>query len=438
MSKIEIVKAEKDSIAEEMGIQSGDLLIGINDKSIADVFDYRYAISAEYIELLIEKPDGEQWLLEIDKDEDEDLGLEFDCGLMDSSKHCANKCVFCFIDQLPKGMRSTLYFKDDDARLSFLQGNYVTLTNMSDSDIERMIFYHLSPINISVHTTDPDLRVFMLKNPQAVKLVEQLKKFSNAGLDMNFQVVLCPEINDKEHLDKTISDLSQFIPRGKSLSVVPVGISKYREENGLMNMPPFSKDAAAEVLVQIHGWQDKLKKQFGTSFVFAADEFYITAEQEIPPYEHYEDFPQLENGVGMIALMQREFDGEIYDLSIKKLNRNLTIATGAAAYGFIAGLAKELTERIKGLTINVVEIRNDFFGELITVSGLLTGCDIINQLKERELGDFLLIPINTLRDGEAVFLDDVTVQDLERELKIRVVIVDNNGADFIRNILEDI
>ncbi len=300
-----ITEVEKDSIAEELGIEPGDFLRGIDGQEMKDVFDYRYAVHDEELTLLIQKADGEEWELEIEKDEHEDLGLVFESGLMDKARSCSNKCIFCFIDQLPPAMRETLYFKDDDSRLSFLSGNYVTLTNMTDEDFAHILFYHLSPINISVHTTDPELRRFMLKNPRSEFLMAQLQKLYDANIEMNFQIVLCKGVNDGAQLDKTISDLAAFIPHGRSLSVVPVGITQFRD--GLYPMEPFTKEEAIGVVRQVEAWQEKLKAEKGTAFVFAADEFYLKAGLKIPLASAYEDFPQIENGVGMLALMRKEF-----------------------------------------------------------------------------------------------------------------------------------
>ncbi|MDR2904067.1 MAG: DUF512 domain-containing protein [Clostridiales bacterium] len=430
-NKYTVAGVQKNSIAEEMEIEPGDLLLAINQKEIADIFDYRYLIQDSDIELLIEKPDGEQWLLEIEKEPEEDLGLIFESGLMDEAKSCRNKCIFCFIDQLPKGLRETLYFKDDDSRLSFLQGNYVTLTNMSDADLERIVYYHLSPINISVHTTDLSLRRFMLKNPNAEKLLAQIEKLKNAGITMNFQIVLVKGVNDGAHLDQTIADLSAYIPNARSLSVVPVGITKYRAENGLPEMPPFLKEDAQTVLAQVRGWQKKFQKKFGTSFVFAADEFYLKAEAPVPEASAYEDFPQIENGVGMIAMTRQSFFDRLAEIPPFSADKTISVATGKAGYALMRALANGLTEKAKGLKINVWCIENEFFGEHITVSGLLTGRDIIGQLTGQPLGDALLIPENALRAGETVLLDDVTVEDIAEKLGLPVMPLSADGAEWI-------
>ncbi len=426
-----IIKVEPLSIAEEMGIEKGDILLAVNDSEIQDIFDYRYAIKDEYIEVLIEKHFGEEWLLEIEKDIDEDLGIVFESGLMDCAKSCKNKCIFCFIDQLPKGMRETLYFKDDDSRLSFLQGNYVTLTNMSEKDLDRIIFYHLSPINISVHATNPELRRFMLKNPNSEKLKYYMDKIAAGNIEMNYQVVLCNGINDGEHLDKTISDLSEYIPHGKSLSIVPVGISKYRDR--LYPLTPFGKEDARKVIEQVNYWQKKIKEKHKTSFVYASDEFYLTAGYDFPEVDYYEDFPQIENGVGMAASFRNEFYNEIDKLRIVKQMEKMSIVTGRAAEGLMKELCGEIQKRF-GININVYAVNNDFFGHNITVSGLLTGNDIIKTLSGKDLGRKLLIPKNALKRDEDIFLDDISLMDMESSLNIKIESVENTGADFINAI----
>jgi len=429
-----ITHVEKNSIAEELGIEPGDMLLTINGKPVLDVFDYRYLIQDEYLVLGIKTKQGEKCSVEIEKDYSEDLGIEFESGLMDDAKSCRNRCIFCFIDQLPKGMRETLYFKDDDSRLSFLQGNYVTLTNMKKADIERIMFYHLSPINVSVHTTDMELRKKMLNNRFAGDLMEKLDMLKSASIDMNFQIVLCRGINDGAVLEKTISDLSKYYPHGKSLSIVPVGITRYRE--GLYEMKPFDKDSSDDVLNIAGKWQKKLKKELGSAFVFAADEFYLNAGADFPKYEEYEDFPQIENGVGMISLMRYEFDEYIRTLENVRIMRVVSIATGTAAYDFIKKLAQKLEEKFKGLKINVYAIKNDFFGGKISVSGLLTGRDIISQLKQKELGDFLCLPKNLLRNGETVLLDDTDITDIEKSLNTKVRITGESGSDFIKAVID--
>ena len=424
------------SIAEELEIEAGDELVAINDQPIEDIFDYQYYVEDEYIEVLIRKPDGEEWLLEIDKDPDEDLGIVFENGLMDDYRSCHNKCIFCFIDQMPKGMRETLYFKDDDSRLSFLQGNYITLTNMSDADVERIIKYNLSPINISFQTTNPELRCKMLNNRFAGQALEKVKKFYDAGIIMNGQIVLCKGVNDGEELERSIRDLYEYLPYLESVSVVPVGLSKFRD--GLYPLEPFTKEDAIEVLNVIHRWQEKAFAEYELHFIHASDEWYLLADMELPKEESYDGYLQLENGVGMLRLFMDEFEDGLQQLmEDKKIiqNEEISIVTGRLSYPCMKAAAKRLEEVTEGLTIHVHAIRNDFFGENITVSGLLTGTDIMAQGKELPLGERMLLPENVLRSGEQVLLDDYTVQDLEKTLQVPVNIVKSSGYDFINTIL---
>lgn len=433
-----VEKVFPGSIAEEMEITPGDALLEINGHKIEDIFDYQYYTQDEYIEILVRKPSGEEWLLEIDKGYDEDLGITFENGLMDDYRSCHNKCIFCFIDQMPKGMRDTLYFKDDDSRLSFLQGNYVTLTNMSDEDVDRIIRYNLSPINVSFQTTNPELRCKMLNNRFAGQALEKAWKLAQAGIIMNGQIVLCKGVNDGAELDRSIRDLSAYLPNLESVSVVPVGLSKYRD--GLYPLEPFTKEDAKDVLRIIHGWQDKIYPEYGTHFVHASDEWYILAEEELPPEEQYDGYLQLENGVGMLRLLLDEFAEAMEEDRINGRQmraKHITLATGRLAYRFIKQMAKQMEERYEGLQIDVIAIRNDFFGEMITVSGLLTGQDIMAQLKDRDLGEKLLLPQNVLKSGEPVFLDDYTLDDIEKALQVRIDIVKSSGRDFIEAILSD-
>ena len=437
-----IKKVDEGSIAWEMEIEPGDILLKINDEEIEDIFDYQFMIQEEYIEVLVQKPDGEEWLLEIDKDEQEDLGIEFENGLMDDYRSCHNKCIFCFIDQMPKGMRETLYFKDDDSRLSFLQGNYVTLTNMSEHDVNRIIKYHLGPINISFQTMNPELRCMMLHNRFAGDALKKVDLFYEAGIEMNGQIVLCKGINDGRELDFSIRELTKYYPCLQSVSVVPVGLSKYRE--GLYPLEPFTKEDAKEVIGLIKKWQDYMYEKYGMHFIHASDEWYLLAEEELPSEERYDGYLQLENGVGMLTLLKDEFkeamqtavhQKKLYrDLSDGK-TRRLTLATGKLAYRTICDLAAQMMKAFEWLDLNVVAIRNDFFGERITVSGLLTGQDLIAQLKDLPLGDKLLLPQNVLRSGENYFLDDITVLQLEEALQVRVDIVKSSGQDFVETVL---
>ena len=431
-------KIETGSIAEELEIESGDVLLEINGNKIEDIFDYQYYIQDEYIEVLIRKQSGEEWLLEIDKDYDEDLGITFENGLMDDYRSCHNKCIFCFIDQMPQGMRDTLYFKDDDSRLSFLQGNYVTLTNMSDDDIERIIKYHLSPINVSFQTTNPELRCKMLNNRFAGEALKKAWKLAEAGITMNGQIVLCKGVNDGAELERSIRDLANYLPTLESVSVVPVGLSKFRE--GLYPLEPFTKEDAKEVLKTIHQWQDKLYPEYGLHFIHASDEWYIMADEELPCEERYDGYLQLENGVGMLRLLLDEFDEAFEEIKHEKERicsigkRELSIATGMLAYRFIKEMADKIMAEFDNITIHVYPIKNDFFGEMITVSGLLTGQDLKTQLTGQILGERLLLPQNILKSGEPVFLDDMTTGELEKALQVSIDIVKSSGKDFIDSI----
>lgn len=436
----------QDSIAEEMEIEPGDILLEINGEKMEDVFDYRYLIKDEYIEVLIRKADGEEWLLEIDKEYDEELGIEFENGLMSEYRSCSNKCIFCFIDQMPPGMRETLYFKDDDSRLSFLQGNYITLTNMKPEDVDRIVRMNLAPINISVQTTNPELRCRMLNNRFAGEKLKFLNMLYENHIEMNGQVVLCKNVNDGLELERTIHDLSQFLPFMRSVSVVPAGITKYRD--GLFPLELFTKEEAGKVIDLIEGYQKDCFEQYGLHFIHASDEWYIIADREFPEEERYDGYIQLENGVGMMRLFIDEFyeameelvHGENYEKLANNAARVLTMATGRLTYPVIREFADILMEKFSALKINVYDIRNDFFGETITVSGLITGQDLIKQLlQNRELGanlgDVLLIPSNMLRMGEQVFLDDVTVQDVEKALQMKVIATESGGRELIEAVL---
>lgn len=437
--KKHIVKTvREDGIAKEMGIESGDAVLAINDTEIEDIFDYRFLVQDEYIEVLVEKTDGQQWLLEVDKEPDEDLGIEFESGLMDEYRSCRNKCIFCFIDQMPKGMRETLYFKDDDSRLSFLQGNYVTLTNMSQRDIERICRYRLSPINISFQTMNPRLRCRMLNNRFAGEALKKVDVLNEADIQMNGQIVLCKGVNDGQELDFSIRELMKYLPNLQSVSVVPVGLSRYRE--GLYPLEPFEKEDAEAVLELIHGYQKICFEKYGIHFVHASDEWYFLAGRELPEEERYDGYLQLENGVGMMRLLLDGFHAELDRIKKKipdGIRREVSIATGRMAYPCILSMAQELMEICPGLTVHVYAVRNDFFGERITVSGLLTGQDIIAQLKDQRLGSRLFLPCNVLRSGEDIFLDDLHVSEAEKALQIPISIVKSSGRDFVASLLEE-
>lgn len=428
-----IAWVEPGSIAEELGLEPGDAIEEINGNEIEDIFDYQYYVEDEYLDVLILTKDGEECVLEIEKDEDEDLGITFESSLMDEYHSCCNKCMFCFIDQMPPGMRDTLYFKDDDSRLSFLQGNYITLTNMRDKDIERVIKYHLSPINISVHTTNPELRCKMLHNRFAGEALKKVDRLYEGGITMNGQIVLCKGINDGEELERSIRDLMKYAPQLQSVSVVPVGLSKYRD--GLYPLLPFTKEDAKEVLHIIHKWQKKAYEEFGIHFIHGGDEWYILAEEELPKEERYDGYLQLENGVGMLRLLMNEFEEGYERLNGDERDREVSIATGFLAYPYIQRMADRIMEKYPKSKLHVYGIRNDFFGELITVSGLITGQDLIGQLKGKALGEKLLLPCNMLRIEEQDFLDDVTLQDVKDALQVPVDIVKSSGQDFIDAVL---
>ena len=427
------------SIAEEMEIEAGDVLVSINGNEIEDVFDYHYMVNDEYLEVLIRKADGEEWELEIEKEYNEDLGIEFENGLMDDYKSCTNNCIFCFIDQMPPGMRETLYFKDDDSRLSFLQGNYITLTNMKDKDLERIIHYHLAPINISVQTTNPELRCMMLHNRFAGDALKKIDRLYEAGIQMNGQIVLCKGVNDGEELERSIRDLTKYLPYMESVSVVPVGLSKYRD--GLYPLEPFTKEDAIEVIETIEKWQNICMEEHDMHFVHASDEWYMLAERPLPEEDSYDGYLQLENGVGMMRLLMNEFidaledakDSEYKESVMKVLEEDfdghhkVSLVTGRLAAPFLREMADAFMKEFPGYEVEVVDIRNDFFGEQITVSGLITGQDLLAQTKEKELGNVLAIPCNMLRMGERVFLDDVTVEDVENALQVPVLIVKSSG-----------
>ncbi len=421
---VTVKSVASNSIAEKYGIGAGDIIKKINGKDINDYLDYMYASAADVIE--IELADR---VVTAENPEFLPFGAEFETLLIDEARSCRNKCIFCFIDQLPPNMRESCYFKDDDYRLSFLQGNYVTLTNISDEDIDRIIDYNIPRINVSVHTTNPELRCKMLNNKFAGKIMDQLKRFSGSGVLINCQIVLCPGYNDKKELDNTISDIFSLGDAVESLSVVPVGISAYRD--GLTPLEAFDKASSKEVIWQISRWQRKAKKERGINFVYAADEFYITAEEEIPSWQEYDGFPQIENGVGLCASLEWEFNDAIEDRKKLRVKTPKTIVTGKLAFDFVS----KLISKVNSPRINIFSIKNNFFGEKITVSGLVTATDIISQLQGKELGKELLIPISMLRHDENVFLDNLTSTDIETALGVKVVVVENDGFDLLEKLL---
>ncbi len=432
-----IKSVEPGSIAEELGIQPGDRLISINGTVIEDVFDYRYLTDDEELTLLVySAEEDDEFECDIEKDADEDLGLEFEAGLMDEYRHCSNKCIFCFIDQMPPGMRETLYFKDDDARLSFLQGNYVTLTNMSAKDVERICFYRLSPINVSIHTTNPELRCKMLHNRFAGDALKKIDTFCEAGIEINGQIVLCKGWNDGAELDRTLGDIEKYLPNLVSLSVVPVGLTKFRE--GLCPLEPFGPEESAVVIDQIEKWQQYYYDKYGTRIVYASDEWYLKAGREIPAQEFYEGFPQMENGVGMVRSLLDEFEEAIAaDDSGRIMKGHFTFVTGKLIEPVLRTLTDRITAKYPETITEVVGIRNDFFGNMITVAGLVTGQDILAQLKDRQLGDYIIMPSSMLRAGESVLLDDLTVEDLQKALQTNIRIVKSGGSALIDVLCSD-
>ena len=425
---------EPSSLAEEAGLIAGDKIISINGNDFHDILEYRF-LTAEYeVELEVLKNNGKRERIIIENDY-EDLGIEFCSSLIDKPQSCRNKCIFCFIDQLPKGMRETVYFKDDDTRLSFLQGNYVTLTNMSDDDIDRLIKMRISPINISVHTTNPSLREKMLCNKNAGKVYDIMKRFRDYNIYMNCQIVLCRGYNDEKELDRTIKDLSDLYPYVESVSVVPVGLTAYRE--GLCELLAYDKESSKKVLNQVTAWQDKLYKTIGTRFVYLSDEFYINSGVNIPDAMEYEGFPQIENGVGLIASMYDEFSEGIKKIGVKKKERTVSLVTGELAFGFIKDLCTQLEEKINGLKINVYPIKNNFFGGGVNVAGLVVATDILEQIKDLQLGEEMFIPSSMLKADEDVFLDNISLSELSQKLGVSINTIDNDGFDFIEKVTKE-
>lgn len=431
--KAVVKSVEYDSIAYDAGIEAGDIIDNISGHKFSDILDFKYLTSDDYYVVGVHKKNGDYEEIEIYNDYYEQFGVEFENALIDEPRRCHNKCIFCFMDQLPPNVRETMIFKDDDVRLSFLQGNYVTLTNLSEKDIQRIIDMRVSPINVSVHATDGEVRKMMLHNKNADKVLDIMKRFADGGIIMNAQIVLCPGVNDGEILRKSIEDLSSLMPYIHSTSVVPVGISKHRK--GLYELTPVTKEIATEVLDIIKEYSDRLYKQFGTRMIYAADEFYIMAERDIPPYEEYEGFPQIENGVGMMANLEYEINLALEEETNSSDNKKY-IATGAIAYNHINKFVNKIRNKHPNIDVEVYSIRNDFFGDKITVTGLVCGRDIINQLKDKNLNGTLLLARNMFKADSMIFLDDTTLEDVEKELGIKVRVVENDGYDFVQSVLE--
>lgn len=430
---VKIADVIPNSHSSKCGILPNDLLLSINGNEINDVLDYRFYLTERKLTLLLSR-NGTEYTANIKKGEYDDIGLEFETYLMDSKKSCKNKCVFCFIDQLPKGMRDTLYFKDDDARLSFLMGNYITLTGLNDSDVDRIIKMHMSPVNISVHTTNPELRCKMMNNRFAGKSLYYLKRFAENNITMNCQIVLCKGLNDGDELINTMHDLAALYPAVNSVSIVPAGLTKHRD--GLYPLEPFTPKETQKIIQKVQNFALLCKKEYGSSIFFCGDEMYLKAGLDIPPPEYYEDFSQIENGVGMIASMLEEFEYAFEDLDeTPVLPRRVSIATGNAAFPFISSLARKLENRFDGLTVNVYNINNNFFGENITVAGLITGIDLSEQLKSKDLGSTLFIPRVMLESECKMFLDSMELQEVLEKLNTEISVVPNDGEIFLRKIL---
>jgi len=422
---------EPESYADEAGLKKGDRIISINGNDFRDILEYRFLTSEYEVVLEVIKENGDREEITIENDY-EDLGIEFENSLIDTAQSCRNKCIFCFIDQLPPGMRETVYFKDDDTRLSFLQGNYVTLTNMSDEDIDRLIKMRISPINISVHTTNPELRVKMLSNKNAAKILDIMKKFAKNGIYMNCQIVLCRGYNDGDELDRTVLELASLYPYVQSVSAVPVGLTAYRD--GLCELLAYDAKSSYEVIRQIEKHQERLIKKIGTRLIYLSDEFYINAKIPIPKPESYEGFPQIENGVGLVASMREEFYNGICEVKSRKLKKTVSLVTGELAYEFILELSQKLCDIFEGLKINVYPIKNNFFGGGVNVSGLVVGEDIEEQLEKKEIGEELFIPSSMLRAEEDVFLDNTTLLQLSEKLNVKIIPINNDGYEFIEKI----
>jgi len=426
-----VARVMADSIAVEVGLEPGDRLISVNGESIRDIIDLSFALSDECVELLIQKVSGEQEVLEIEKEYDEDLGIEFESAVFDGVRRCANKCIFCFVDQMAPGMRESLYVKDDDYRLSFLYGNFVTLTNTVPQDIDRIRRLHLSPLYISVHTTNGTLREKMLNNKNAGKIMEHLDTLITNDIEMHTQIVLCPDINDGEELEKTIRDLYSLHPNVISMAIVPVGLSRYREN--CYSLQVFSPEKALDVITLVRKWQEKCRKRSGTSFVYLSDEFYITAGQPIPEYDLYDGFPQLENGIGLVRNFLHEWEQAPIITTGYDSPQHIDVVCGISAQKILEPLLQSIS--IANLTIRVIPIENDFFGNDISVSGLLTGQDIVNKLTQ--IGGTrtgVIIPGVALRKGEGVFLDNMTLDEVEKRLGIAVYAA--YSAEELRQLLQ--
>ncbi|MEG0900015.1 MAG: DUF512 domain-containing protein [Oscillospiraceae bacterium] len=427
---VKILSVDKNSPADKAGIKNGDIIISINSHKIRDVLDYKFYMTDNVLEIALESGN-----LTIKKGEYEDLGLEFETYLMDKQHSCKNKCIFCFVDQMPKGMRDSLYFKDDDERMSFLFGNYITLTNLYDEDIERIIKMRISPVNISVHTTNPELRVKMMANPRAAETLSYIKRLTDAGIKVNTQLVLCPDINDGEELEKSLDDLGNLYPNLQTISCVPVGLTDYRE--GLHKLLPYTKEQASKTIEIIENFSEKMLEKNGERLAFPADEFFIKSGRALPDYEYYGEFNQLENGIGLLTMLEEEFNDACAMANKSDKTRNISIATGVAAYPFIKKYAEKAMSIFPNLKVKVYEIVNDYFGNNITVAGLVTGTDLINKLSEKDLGEELIIPSVMLKYHENMFLDSITIEEVSTKIKTKIKVIEPDGFELLGAMLDD-
>lgn len=429
---VKIFDVTTGSHADKAGIKKGETLLSINSNEIVDVLDYRFYQVNRKLTLEVEDEDKNVRTIEMTKGEYEEIGLEFETYLMDKQHSCRNKCIFCFIDQLPKGMRESLYFKDDDSRLSFLFGNYITLTNITEHEIDRIIKMHISPINVSVHTTNPELRCKMMNNRFAGDTLKYLKRFADAGITLNCQIVSCPGINDGDELVRTLTDLENL---GVNMTaIVPVGLTRYREN--LYPLVPYNKETAGQTIDIIEKMGDECVKKHGRRIFFPGDEFYLLAEREIPSPEFYEDFSALEDGIGMIAYLTDDVGWKLEELDAdESLCHKVTIACGEGVFPYMKRIMSMINEKFPNITINTRAIKNNFFGGGVNVSGLVTGGDLIDQLRVDDLGDRLIIPSSMLRFENDLFLDDVSTDDVERELGVTLVPVNNNGNDLVEAVI---
>ena len=431
---VEITEVRARSRADKAGILPDDILISINGHEINDVLDYRFYLAEKELNLLLKRND-EKFSVSIRKGEYDDIGLDFATPLMDKKHTCENKCIFCFIDQNPKGMRESIYFKDDDSRLSFLHGNYITLTNLKPADIQRIVNMRISPVNVSVHTTNPELRVKMMKNKHSGEVLSYLRILADAGIKLRGQIVLCKDVNDGEELTRSMNDLCEYYPQLDSVSIVPAGLTGYRD--GLYPLEPFTAEECAAVIKQVTEFGDKCIEKYGERIFYASDEFYVKSGTPLPEYEFWGDFTQIENGVGMLSSFEYEFMCALSTLDDEEKNveRHVTVATGYASYEMINKLCQRLMEDCPNLKINVEKIKNNFFGGEVTVTGLLTGKDISEQLIGKDLGEAVYLSRNVLRSEGDLFLCGMTPEELKEKLGTNVCFTDNDGGDFLYSIL---